>query len=53
MDINKQRKPKKMRNELYWRYKKKAPPVDEFEHLNGPVKTTIISNKKRDPKASH
>lgn len=23
---------------LYWRYKKKTPPVDEFPDKNGPVK---------------
>ncbi len=23
---------------VYWRYKKNAPPIDEYAHLNGEVK---------------
>lgn len=40
-------KPKKLTHEQMnrqnWRYKKKVAPVDEFAHLNGPVK--VIKKK--------
>ena len=35
----------KLPDEVYWRYKKKTPPVDENAHLNGEVKTIKLSTE--------
>ena len=48
MDNYSKKKPtKKYKNDdlLYWRYKKKTAPIDEFAHLNGEVK--IVKKPKK------
>lgn len=42
-DFNKQKQPKRVRPENYWRYKKQTPPVDENPELNGPVTVRKIN----------
>ena len=46
-NYSKKKPTKKYKNDdlLYWRYKKKTAPIDEFAHLNGEVK--IVKKPKK------